>query len=113
MNEYKFTIITSIVLIILFISPVIIIDVIRYSNETIVEIEIKDKYVKGEQGTYFVIDKNDNAYIIEDLIFKGKFNSTDLYNKLEIGNKYKIKTTGRRIHFLSMYPNINKILEEN
>ena len=49
---------------------------------------------------------------ISDLLFKGKFNSTDLYNQLEVGKTYKVKTTGKRIHFLSMYKNINEILEE-
>jgi len=43
------------------------------------------------------------------LFFKGKFNSTDLYNQLEPDKKYKIETTGNRIQFFSLYPNINKI----
>lgn len=44
-------------------------------------------------------------------MFKGKFNSTDIYNALEIGKTYKVETSGKRIHFFSMYPNINKIIE--
>ena len=88
--------------------------IIEYSNEEIIEIEIKEKYIKTENksGRYYVVDKNNNTYKITDLFFKGKFNSTDLYNKIEINKKYKIKTTGKRIHFLSMYKNINEIIEE-
>ena len=87
---------------------------IRYSSEEIIEIEIKEKYIKTENrsGTYFIIDKDNNAFEISDLLFKGKFNSTDLYNQLEVGKTYKVKTTGKRIHFLSMYKNINEIIEE-
>lgn len=85
--------------------------IIAYSNQKEFEIIVSDKYVKGESGQYFVIDENKNAYTIQDLFFKGKFNSTDLYNQLEIGKKYKIETTGYRIHFLSKYQNINKIYE--
>lgn len=88
--------------------------IISYSNNEIIEIEIKEKYIKNNKGNgnYMIVDKNNNTYEITDLFFKGKFNSTDLYNNLEIGKKYKIETTGKRIHFLSMYKNINKIIEE-
>lgn len=84
---------------------------IMYSNEKEIEITISDKYTKGESGTYFIIDNDDNAYVVHDLLFIGKFNSTDIYNKLKVGNTYKVKTTGVRNHFLSMYPNINEIID--
>lgn len=85
---------------------------VSYGNEQIIEIEIQDKYTKGKEGTYFIIDNNDNTYIVADMLFLGKFNSTDIYNKLKIGKKYKVKVTGERIHFWSMYQNINEIMEE-
>lgn len=85
---------------------------ISYGNERIIEIEVQDKYTKGESGRYFIIDSNDNAYQVYDMLFIGKFNSTDIYNKLKIGKKYKVKVTGERIYFFSMYPNINEIMEE-
>ena len=85
--------------------------IMGYLNSEEFEIIVSDKYVKGKNGQYFIIDENKNAYTIQDLFFKGKFNSTDLYNQMEIGKKYKIETTGYRIHFLSEYRNINKIYE--
>lgn len=85
--------------------------IMGYLNPEEFEIIVSDKYVKGKNGQYFIIDENKNAYTIQDLFFKGKFNSTDLYNQMEIGKKYKIETTGYRIHFLSEYRNINKIYE--
>ena len=85
---------------------------LEYVDEQEIELTVNDKYVKGQEGTYFVIDNNDNAYVIQDLFFKGKFNSTDIYNKLKIGNTYKVKISGIRNRLLSRYRNINEILEE-
>ena len=85
---------------------------LEYADEKQIEITITDKYTKDEEGRYFIVDNNDNAYVIKDLFFKGKFNSTDIYNKLKIGYTYKVKVTGIRIHFLSMYQNINEIIED-
>lgn len=82
-----------------------------YGNEQNIEITVKDKYIKrySDNDTYMIVDTNDNAYKITDMLFLGKFDSTDIYNKLEIGGTYKIKTTGYRNNFLSEYPNINEI----
>ena len=104
--------ITLLVLIIIGIVAIAIWSVsVGYSNETVLEITVKEKYIKnnGESYKYMIVDTNNNAYQITDLIFKGKWNSTDIYNQLEIGNEYEIKTTGKRIPFFSMYPNINEI----
>lgn len=89
---------------------------ITYGNIQSIEITVKDKYVKrsgSEEDKYLVVDSEGNTYEITDLTFIGKWNSTDLYNKLEIGKTYKIETSGIRNGFLSMYPNINKIEENN
>lgn len=82
-----------------------------YGNEQNLEITVKDKYIKryDDSDTYMIVDTNGNAYKIKDMLFIGKFDSTDIYNKLEIGGTYKIKTTGHRNKFLSGYPNINEV----
>lgn len=84
---------------------------IEYQNEETIEITVKDKYIKrsGENDLYLVVSSSGDAYKIEDLLWKGKFNSTDLYNQLDIGSKYKITITGVRLQYFSMYKNINKI----
>lgn len=86
---------------------------IQYSNEETIEIVVKDKYIKRKSNDdiYMVVSEDDETYKIMDMIFIGKFNSTDLYNQLEIGKRYKITTTGIRNNFLSEYKNINKIEE--
>lgn len=85
---------------------------IGYSNKEVIAIEVKDKYIKRDNKSdiYIIVDTDNNTYQISDLFWIGKFNSTDLYNELEIGQAYFIEITGIRNQFLSWYPNINKIL---
>lgn len=85
---------------------------IGYSNKEVIAIEVKDKYIKRDNKSdiYIIVDTDNNTYQISDLFWIGKFNSTDLYNELEIGQAYFIEVTGIRNQFLSWYPNINKIL---
>lgn len=88
---------------------------ITYGNVQTLEITVKDKYIKrsgSEKDKYLVVDTDGNTYEITDLTFKGKWNSTDLYNQLDIGQTYKIETSGIRNGFLSLYPNINKVEEK-
>ena len=92
----------------------IVVPIIKNGNVQEVEIIVKDKYIKGTAKTsqkYLVVDENKNTYEITDLFFRGKWNSTDLYNELEVGKKYKITTSGVRNGFWSWYPNINKVKE--
>ena len=86
-----------------------------YLNNQEIEITVSDKYIKrsGETDIYLVVDENKNTYKITDLFFKFKFNSTDIYNELEIGKTYKVKISGFRIKVLSEYPNINKVEEKD
>ena len=83
----------------------------QYTNPATFEITVAEKHpeIKNNQTFYVVLDSDGNAYKIDDLLLLGKFNSTDLYAKLEVGKAYRIETTGYRIRFLSEYPNINKI----
>lgn len=86
---------------------------LSYINEETIEITVKDKYIKrnSDDDMYLVVDENNDTYKITDLSFIGKWNSTDLYNQLDIGKKYRITVTGIRNHFLSEYKNINKVEE--
>lgn len=88
----------------------------NYLNPKSYTIEIKDKFIKNGNGSgkYLVVDTNNKTYEISDLLFIGKFNSTDIYNSIDIGRSYKVYTTGFRIHIFSLYQNINKVelLEE-
>ena len=80
-------------------------------NKQIYDIVVEDKYVKNynNNSTYLVVDENNNTYKVEDMLIKLKFNSTDIYNSLDVGKKYRITTSGFRIPIFSCYQNINKI----
>lgn len=87
-----------------------------YRNEKETVCVIKDKWVKpSSKSSKYLVQCDNEVYEITDLFFKGKFNSSDIYIKLKKGHKYKIKTTGYRNRFFSMYKNINeaKELKEN
>lgn len=75
-------------------------------------ITVTDKWIKrtDERDLYLVGTENE-VFKIEDNIFIGKFNSSDIYNKIKIGSKYRITTTGARSTFMSWYRNINTIEE--
>lgn len=102
-------VIFSIIGIVLFIGLICYISSIGYQNEETTKCSIEDKWVKrdGKDDIYLVQCDNE-VYQITDLMFKGKFNSSDIYANLKVGNTYKITTTGYRFEFLSMYKNINK-----
>lgn len=116
-NEKGITLVTLLVLIIttLLILGLLFSIISGYLNYQEKEIIVKDKYIKNEasgkssRGVYYIVDNENNTYKISDLFFIFKFNSTDLYNSLDISHKYKIKTTGFRIQFFSMYENINEV----
>ena len=83
---------------ILFISILPILHTTTYTNVTIV-----DKSYSGE-------DENGVQYELqnEDILLRGKFNSSTIQGKLKEGEKYNITTVGWRIPLFSSYPNIVK-----
>lgn len=109
----KIIVVIAIVLIIFMGIGVTKLATIEYSNKETIQIEVKDKYIKrsGDNDSYMVVDTNNNTYEITDLLFIGKFNSTDIYNRLDIGQVYIVEVTGVRNNFMSWYRNINKIIE--
>ena len=81
-----------------------------YQNEETHVCTVQDKWVKrgGKSSDKYLVQCGDEVYEITDLLFKGKFNSSDIYANLKVGNTYEIMTTGYRFEFLSMYKNINE-----
>ena len=112
--EDKFVVIFYFLVVVVGLGLIIGPTAIEYSNNQVIEITIKDKYVKSgsKSGKYLIVDSNNNTYQVTDLLFKGKFNSTDIYNQLEIGKTYRVEISGKRIHIFSWYQNINKVIEE-
>jgi len=83
----------------------------NYMNEQTVECTVEEKWIKrtnSEGSDLYLVSCGGKVYKVADLLFKGKFNSADIYAKLKVGNKYRLTTTGYRWGFLSEYQNINE-----
>lgn len=75
-------------------------------------ITVTDKWIKRtNERDLYLIGTEEEVFKIEDNIFVGKLNSSDIYNKIKIGHTYRITTTGMRSSFMSWYRNINTIEE--
>jgi len=85
------------------------------AREVTITITDKERIVKsdgdGNMDSYYLVFTEDEAYKNEDALFYGKFKSSSLHAKLKVGETYKVKVYGWRVGFLSMYPNIVKIVK--
>ena len=62
----------------------------------------------------FTIDDNDVVRVFEntDSTPRGKYNSSDYYARIRVGDTYTFKTVGFRLPFFSIYKNIIGIEQE-
>lgn len=82
-----------------------------YSSSDTVEITVKDKdritTGSGESiDSKFIVYTENEVFENTDSWMFVKFSSSDLQNKLEVGETYTVKVAGWRVPFLSMYRNI-------
>ncbi|MBS3090283.1 DUF1523 domain-containing protein [Candidatus Pacearchaeota archaeon] len=74
---------------------------------------VKDKEVKRyKDKDKYLIFTDKGVFEDTDSWVELKFNSSDLYGKLERGKSYNLGVYGWRIPFLSKYRNITKIKEK-
>ena len=93
----------------------------KASNMRDITVKVTEKAVKNssENGKYLVFGEDDNGTIytfeITDSLFKMRFDSSDVYAAIKIGNKYIFTVGGSRIKILSWYPNIYeyKVVEQS
>ena len=94
-----------IIALVIFIAILPILHTTTYTNVIVV-----DKSYSGESDGYlvWVEDENGVQYELqnEDILLRGKFNSSTIQGKLKEEEKYNIKTVGWRIPLFSCYPNI-------
>ena len=92
----------------------------KVSDMRDVTVTVTDKTVKndGDDGKYLIFteDKDGNIAIFEitDSWIAGRFNSSDVYAAIKVGNTYTFTVGGSRNEFMSWYPNIYeyKLIEE-
>jgi hypothetical protein len=68
----------------------------------------KERVTEKETSKYLIFTENETFENVDSLFYL-KYNSSDLYGKIIIGNKYCAKVVGYRYPLLSLYRNIVKI----
>lgn len=63
------------------------------------------EYQSGQYGRYLIFTDG-TTYKNSDTFWYWKFDSSDIYGRIEEGETYKMHVYGWRIPFLSSYPNI-------
>ncbi len=105
---------TAIALVII---AVIMVPVLNFSNDHTYTVTITDKervttqFTEGNIDSKYLIygeDENGKTYVFEDTdtLFRGKFNSSDVYGALKEGETYELTVIGFRVHILNWYENI-------
>lgn len=80
------------------------------SEDVIITIVDKERVVDSDGDSKYLVFTEAEVFENTDCLVLGKFNSSDLYGQLKIGETYQVQVYGWRIPFLSMYRNIVKVL---
>jgi len=92
---------------------------IKLLSQSTYTAEVTEKEVQrnGDDSKYLIFIESDEGgtKVLEntDELVTLKFNSSDIYGKVEIGETYTFDTIGWRIPFLSMYENIVDVEPSN
>ena len=80
---------------------------LKVMNQREVTVTVTDKWVKnnGDGGKYLV-STSEGVYEVTDSFFKWRWDSSDTYARLEVGEDYTMEVGGIRVPFFSLYPNI-------
>ena len=80
-----------------------------YGTQKTVEFTVNHKErTGGDNGKYLVFTNEEGVFENSDSIFYFKFDSSDVYNQLREGGRYRCDVYGWRFGFLSWYPNIKE-----
>ena len=114
LNKSLLGYLTAITAIALVIVAVVVVPVMNFTNDHQYTITITDKErvtIQGETVSKYLIygeDESGKTYVFEDTdtLFRGKFNSSDVYGALKEGETYELTVIGFRIHIFNWYENI-------
>jgi len=94
-------------IILLVVSLLAISPIIAYNTDTYVEFTVNSKErIQSDDSSKYLIFTDNGVYQNTDTVWYWKFNSSDVYNDLKVGDTYTARVYGFRIPFLSMYKNI-------
>lgn len=80
-------------------------------DEVTFTVEKTERVLYGESSRYLIFTK-DETFENTDSIAFFKFNSSDIYGRIDEGKSYQATVVGRRVPFLSWYRNIISIQEQ-
>lgn len=69
-----------------------------------------ERVVDGNSSRYLIFTENETFENTDSIAFF-KFNSSDIYGRIDEGKTYKAKVSGTRVPFLSWYRSIIEIQE--
>lgn len=104
MKILSIIIITIVALFLLGFYPILWLDSCENASFTVQE---KERVVTSDSSKYLVFTENE-VFENVDSLMKFKFNSSDVYGDLKVGESYTYEVCGWRIPFLSWYRNIIK-----
>jgi len=102
-------------LIVLLIISSIVISTMSYIHTSTVSATVtgKERIVKsdgdGNIESFYLVYTDKGIMKLEDDLFRGNWNSSDVYGSLRNDSTYTFTTSGYRIGFFSMYPNIIEV----
>ena len=102
-------------LIVLVIISSIVISIMSYVHTSTVSATVtgKERIVKsdgdGKVESFYLVYTDKGTMKLEDDLFRGNWNSSDVYGSLRNDSTYTFTTSGYRIGFFSMYPNIIEV----
>lgn len=99
-------IVLSFVVVILSVLFLITFPFIEKANEETIEIMVTEKSIKPDQSNGYLIFTENEVFEIEDDVAYWRWDSSDTYNKIKVGETYNCKVCGWRIPMLSTYRNI-------
>ena len=104
----------KVIIALLIVALISISPIIAYSSKAEIEFTVKSKerIMDGNGGSMsskYLIFTDTEVFENTDSLWYWKWNSSDVYNKIEVGSTYKAEIYGYRIPVLSMYRNILNI----
>src|SRR5690348_13587760 len=92
----------------------IVVSIVKVNNNHQVTFTVnKSERVCSSSGKScrYLIFTNNGVYENTDSLWKGKWNSSDLYNQIQTGKTYKCDAIGFRLPLFSWYENVIKCEE--
>jgi len=75
-------------------------------------VKSKERVAGGDSSHYLIWTHEGEVFQVDDTIWFGRWDSSDLYGQLEVDQKYSGTVAGWRVPILSWYRNILEVEED-